>query len=84
MRSRVSVAPAGRRSGGRFVTTTRWLRGRIVDRLRDADEGRWTTIDGPIGSHDTPAIAAALAALARDGVVEIDREDAFRARLATA
>ena len=67
-----------------FPATTRWLRGRIVDRLREADGAAWVTIGGPIGSHDAPAVRSALQALARDGVIELDGDDPGRARLATA
>ena len=67
-----------------FDTTTRWLRGRIVDRLRVAPGESWTRVEGPIGRHDPEAVSRALAALARDGVVELDPLDRQRARLATA
>jgi hypothetical protein len=62
--TRETVAP--------FAATSRWLRGRIVDRLRAADGDGWTVIDGPIGSHDPAAVTAALESLARDGLVELD------------
>ncbi|HEY8799693.1 MAG TPA: A/G-specific adenine glycosylase [Candidatus Limnocylindrales bacterium] len=64
--------------------TSRWLRGRIVDRLRDAEDLAWTVIGAPIGDHDAIAIQRALTALARDGIVELDPADGRRARLATA
>ncbi len=67
-----------------FPSTTRWLRGRIVDRLRALPGDAWTTIDGPIGAHDAAAVERALLALARDGVVELDHDAATRVRLATA
>jgi A/G-specific adenine glycosylase len=66
-----------------FHATSRWLRGRLVDRLRDAEGPAWTEIRAPIGSHDTIAIDRALAALARDGVVELDTADSRKARLTT-
>jgi A/G-specific adenine glycosylase len=66
-----------------FHATSRWLRGRLVDRLRDAEGPAWTEIRAPIGSHDTIAIDRALAALARDGVVELDAADNRKARLTT-
>jgi A/G-specific adenine glycosylase len=78
-RQRTSRAPAKP-----FADTTRWLRGRIVDRLRDADGGSWTNVAAPIGSHQLVATRSALVALARDGVVELDPGDPDRARLATA
>jgi hypothetical protein len=55
-----------------FTSTSRWLRGRIVDRLRAAEGDRWTVIGGPIGSHDPAAVTAALKSLAHDGLVELD------------
>jgi A/G-specific adenine glycosylase len=76
--------PRARASGRPFHLTTRWLRGRLVDRLRDADGSSWTVIDGPIGDHHAAAIEQALKALARDGIVEVDPLDGRRARLVTA
>lgn len=64
--------PAVREAPARFTTTARWLRGAIVDRLRLVDGDVWATIEGPIGAHDSAAVAAALEALARDGLVELD------------
>jgi hypothetical protein len=64
--------PTHRKASPPFPTTSRWLRGRIVDRLRLAEDDGWTVIEGPIGSHDPAAVASALERLARDGVVEID------------
>ncbi|HEY2916885.1 MAG TPA: A/G-specific adenine glycosylase [Candidatus Limnocylindrales bacterium] len=70
-RSRVVGPPAAR-----FEATSRWLRGRLLDRLREAGEARWVTVTGPIGQHDTAAIAVALDAMARDGLVELGAEPA--------
>jgi A/G-specific adenine glycosylase len=56
-----------------FASTSRWLRGRIVERLRAASDGAWTVVEGPIGEHDGAAVSVALAALAREGLVELDR-----------
>jgi A/G-specific adenine glycosylase len=72
-----------------FVATSRWLRGRIVDRLRAAPDGAWTSVQGPIGEHDQAAVATALAALAREGLVELqngagDGHQELSARLSTA
>jgi A/G-specific adenine glycosylase len=63
-----------------FPATTRWLRGRIVDRLRDARDGQWVTFDGPLGSHAVGAVHEALGRLAREGMLELD-EAGRRARL---
>ena len=65
-----------------FPATTRWLRGRIVDRLRAANDETWTAIDDPIGAHAAAAVRSALRALAADGIVELDPQDPSRARLA--
>lgn len=54
-----------------FERTTRWLRGRIVDVLRDAPPGVAVRVDGPLGDHSADAVAAALDGLARDGLVEV-------------
>ncbi len=62
-----------------FEQTTRWLRGRLVDRLRDAAPGEALAVDGPLGAHSAEAVARALTGLARDGMVELDA--AGRARL---
>ena len=70
-----------------FATTTRWLRGRIVDRLRAVAGDGWLVIDAPIGAHDQHAVAAALEGLERDGLIELDprgSSDGRRARLSMA
>jgi A/G-specific adenine glycosylase len=55
-----------------FRSTSRWLRGRIVERLRDTPDGEWVVIAGPIGTHDSAAVEVALDALMRDGLLERD------------
>ena len=65
----------------RFEATTRWLRGRILDRLRAADGEHWATVDGPIGSHPAPVVQSMLLVLEAEGLLEIDPTDATRARL---
>jgi len=84
MRVATTPRPRARAPAQPFHATTRWLRGRIVDRLRDAEDLAWTVIGAPIGDHDAMAIQRALMALARDGIVELDPADGPRARLATA
>ena len=66
-----------------FPLTTRWLRGRILDRLRATPDGAWFALDTAIGDHGPDRVRAAAQALARDGMVELDaRDDAIlRARL---
>ncbi len=74
------VPPRARPAPVPFEQTTRWLRGRLVDRLRDAAPGEALAVDGPLGAHSAEAVARALTGLARDGMVELDA--AGRARLA--
>ena len=76
---------AAQSTGVPFERSSRWLRGRILDRLRDAPNGAWTELDGAIGTHDADAVVAALAAMARDGLVELAEDGPGRsARLPTA
>jgi A/G-specific adenine glycosylase len=65
----------------RFETTSRWLRGRILDQLRSARNGSWTAIADPLGPHDAEAIGAVLLVLAREGLVELHPIDPRSARL---
>lgn len=65
----------------RFATTARWLRGRLLDRLREAPHGHWVHIQAPIGDHELATIEAALSAMAREGLVERHATDRLRARL---
>ena len=66
--SRVTQVPA-RRMTVRFESTTRWLRGRILDRLRDAED--WVTFDGAIGAHDSTAVRESVSRLASEGMIEL-------------
>ena len=77
---RGSRARAGRAEEP-FGTTSRWLRGRILDALRDAPAGAWATIEAPVGDHDANAIEAALAALGAEGLAERHPTEAALARL---
>lgn len=77
---------AGRRAPATpFTHTTRWLRGRILDRLRAAPDGDWIALDEAIGVHDHDRVRGAASALAHDGMLELDpkRPDVVRARLPT-
>jgi len=69
--------------GPAFRSTRRWLRGRIIDSLRDVPRNRWAAIVGPIGAHDDVAIREALAAMQDEGLIERHRMDPRRARLAS-
>ncbi len=80
--SRRAGPTASREPRAPFERTSRWLRGRILDRLRDADGDGWTALAAPIGGHDLPAVSAALTALAAEGLIELDSADrSLRARL---
>jgi len=76
-----ATARRPRRETTPFPATNRWLRGRIMDRLRDAPEGAWVAIVGPIGEHDDAAVVRALGGLAGDGLIE-RRERTARLRVA--
>jgi len=75
-------APPRTRPRRPFPTTSRWLRGRIVERLAAATD--WMPMRDQIGDHPAEAVATALRALRRDGIVELDPDDPTLARLALA
>jgi A/G-specific adenine glycosylase len=75
---------AVRETPARFESTSRWLRGRILDRLRDAPTDSWLRMDGPLGEHDGAAIQAALDRLTVEGLAERHPTDPALARLPTA
>jgi len=64
-----------------FEASSRWLRGRIVDRLCEASDGAWVALGDGIGQHDAPALDAALEGLRADGLVERHPSLARHARL---
>lgn len=66
-----------------FSSSRRWLRGRLVDRLRDAPDGQWVGVGDPIGDHDGRAVLAVLDGLERDGLLERHPDDPRLARLPT-
>jgi A/G-specific adenine glycosylase len=76
---RLEVARAARGGEPAFTDTSRWLRGRILDRLRDG--AGWVELADRIGGHDRAAIETALGDLASEGLVERDTTAALRARL---
>lgn len=67
---RTQRVDGSRPAGQAFPSTTRWLRGRILDRLRDAIDGRWVKFGTPIGLHGASAVLAALDHLEADGLIE--------------
>lgn len=64
-----------------FASTTRWLRGRILDRLRDAADDAWAVFDEPLGEHPRENVVAMLAVLAAEGLLERHGTASDRARL---
>jgi len=75
---RQTAPPRDRPRAVRFEATTRWLRGRIVESLCSVPPGTSVAFDGPLGLHGAPAVSAALASLAADGLVELDGSGAAR------
>jgi A/G-specific adenine glycosylase len=77
-----TIAPARQpRPGGPFAATSRWLRGRILDRLREGEGAGWVVIAAPIGGHDRTTIMRELKRLAAEGLVEREPGAELRARL---
>ncbi len=77
-------ARAGRspRPAPPFPSTTRWLRGRVLDRARAAQEGGWVAYGEAIGVHPASAVREAVLTLAGEGLLEArDSADAVEARL---
>lgn len=64
-----------------FETTSRWLRGRLLDLLRDTPGDAWAEVPARVGSHDPAAIDLAVVALAREGLVERHPTHSGRVRL---
>ena len=69
------------RSGTPFAESSRWVRGRIIDQLRDAPSGQWTAMNGPLAGHGASAVDGALDALEREGLVERHHLDPILVRL---
>jgi len=64
-----------------FEQTRRWLRGRILDRLRDAPDGSWAAFEDPLGDHAHDDVVAMLGVLAAEGLLERHRTAPALARL---
>jgi A/G-specific adenine glycosylase len=61
-----------------FVTTSRWLRGRLLAALRDRPPGEWSVL-GAMGTHAPESVEAALEQLVAEGLIE--RDESGRSRL---
>jgi len=55
-----------------FPSTNRWLRGRILHRLRSVSDGTWVPLDERIGRHDRAQVRSTARSMASDGLIEID------------
>ena len=75
------VARGARERAAPFESSSRWLRGRILDRLREVDGPGWLELVAPIGDHDRAAVQRSLVLLAAEGLVERDPDSALSARL---
>jgi A/G-specific adenine glycosylase len=69
-------------AGASFASTSRWLRGRILDQLRDVPDEEWGAVTGPIGLHEEMAVDNALLTMESEGLIERDLAEPGRARLA--
>ena len=69
-----SVPSRSRHPAPAFASTTRWLRGRVIDRARAAPDGEWIPYGEAIGGHPAHAVREAVRALAGEGLLEA-RED---------
>ena len=69
-------------AGATFASTSRWLRGRILDQLRDVPDEEWGAVTGPIGQHEEMAVDNALLTMESEGLIERDLAEPGRARLA--
>ena len=66
-----SAGARARRPAAAFPSTTRWLRGRIIARTREAAEGAWILFAGEMGVHDPAAVREAVVALGGEGLLEV-------------
>lgn len=77
--SRSGPLPGSRSS---FKLTNRWLRGRILARLREVDGDAWAEFADSLGDHSRDAVQASLRTMGAEGLLELDTTGAFdRARL---
>ncbi len=79
---RAAVSGSPRRPAAPFPSTTRWLRGRIIARARDAADGALIPFGERIGGHDPAAVREAVLALGSEGLLEVhETPDGPEARL---
>ncbi len=68
--------------GTAFSSTSRWLRGRVLDLLRELPDDGWWSVAGPIGGHLGPAVELAVSAMEHEGLIERSLHQPDRVRLA--
>ncbi|MEY4036387.1 MAG: hypothetical protein RL715_606, partial [Chloroflexota bacterium] len=73
------AAPPARKVGAapRFSSTRRWLRGRLLDELRDAGAAG-VKLRGARGEHDAEAVTATIEQLQAEGLIERLRGEVYR------
>jgi A/G-specific adenine glycosylase len=71
MRPSAVARPSRRHPEPRFESTRRWLRGRIVDQARRAEDDAWVPFAVPIGAHSAHAVREVVAGLADEGMLEV-------------
>jgi A/G-specific adenine glycosylase len=76
-----ATPPPRRRPGTPFRSTSRWLRGRLLDRARATPDGGWFNADDALGQHTAEAAADAARTLATEGLLELHPTEAGLARL---
>ena len=67
---RARARPGGSARKKPFPATPRWLRGRILDRLRDAPDDAWVAFGDAIGTHPPGAVTVEICRMATEGMLE--------------
>lgn len=78
---RTAARAGARERQAPFETTSRWLRGRLLDLLRDAPGEAWARIPIALGPHDAAAISGTVDRLTLEGLAERHPQDPTLARL---
>jgi A/G-specific adenine glycosylase len=76
-----TAAPRARRAQTPFRSTSRWLRGRLLDRARATPDGDWFRMNEALGAHSAEAATDAARTMALEGLLELHPTEAGLARL---